>query len=134
MWCLAGLEAVHAYFPPRLHQRNVIQIRRHPGPKRATPLIQTHVDGYMLSLMLADLLQGLGAVTSAKWAAQGKVECGSYCVAQGKSSYARSCAFSSRLTLSSRCHSAARRNGCRNVDIGYHDPHFCHGLLSLGAT
>ncbi|KIO25801.1 hypothetical protein M407DRAFT_24856 [Tulasnella calospora MUT 4182] len=33
--------------------------------------------------MFADLLQALGASTSAKWAAQGKVTCGSYCDAQG---------------------------------------------------
>lgn len=38
----------------------------------------------MLSLLFADLLQGLGAVTSAKWAAEGRVTCGSYCVAQGE--------------------------------------------------
>ncbi|KIO16181.1 hypothetical protein M407DRAFT_233327, partial [Tulasnella calospora MUT 4182] len=63
--------------------RNVIETRRHPGPNGPVPLIRTHVDGYMLSLLFADLLQGLGAVTSAKWAAEGKVTCGSYCAAQG---------------------------------------------------
>ncbi|KAG8997283.1 hypothetical protein FRB93_000416 [Tulasnella sp. JGI-2019a] len=64
--------------------RNVIYNRLHPGPHGQTlPLIRTHVDGYMLSLLFADLLQGIGAFLSAKWAANGRVTCSTYCSAQG---------------------------------------------------
>ncbi|KAG8927978.1 hypothetical protein FRC03_003648 [Tulasnella sp. 419] len=63
--------------------RNVISDRRNPGPNGPAPLIRTHIDGYILSLMFADLLQGLGAIFSAKWAAEGKVYCSNYCTAQG---------------------------------------------------
>ncbi|KAG8903040.1 hypothetical protein FRB99_003811 [Tulasnella sp. 403] len=63
--------------------RNFVENRRKPGPNGVQPLIRTHVDAYMISLMFADLLQGLGAVTSAKWAADGRVVCSAYCTAQG---------------------------------------------------
>ncbi len=46
-------------------------------------LIRTHVDAYLLSLLFADLLQGIGAVLSLKWSLEKKTYCSAYCTAQG---------------------------------------------------
>ncbi|KIO20481.1 hypothetical protein M407DRAFT_29889 [Tulasnella calospora MUT 4182] len=58
--------------------RNVVN----PPPGR-WKLIRTHVDAYLLSLLFADLLQGIGAVLSLKWALEKKTYCSVYCTAQG---------------------------------------------------
>ncbi|KAG8916879.1 hypothetical protein FRC01_002810 [Tulasnella sp. 417] len=58
--------------------RNVV----HPPPGK-WKLIRTHVDAYLLSLLFADLLQGIGAVLSLRWALKHKTYCSAYCTAQG---------------------------------------------------
>ncbi|CUA76072.1 hypothetical protein RSOLAG22IIIB_02079 [Rhizoctonia solani] len=66
--------------------RNHIQLRKLElaGPtKRSSHFFRTHVDFYMLSLLLADLLQGLGAVVNIEWIRGAECYCGSLCRAQG---------------------------------------------------
>ncbi|KAG8963312.1 hypothetical protein FRC05_004786 [Tulasnella sp. 425] len=58
--------------------RNVVN----PPPGK-WKLIRTHVDAYLLSLLVADLLQGIGAVLSLKWSLEQKTYCSAYCTAQG---------------------------------------------------
>ncbi|CAE6424687.1 unnamed protein product [Rhizoctonia solani] len=66
--------------------RNHVQLRKLElaGPtKRSSHFFRTHVDFYMLSLLLADLLQGLGAVVNIEWIRGAECYCGSLCRAQG---------------------------------------------------
>ncbi|QRW17909.1 G protein coupled glucose receptor regulating Gpa2 protein [Rhizoctonia solani] len=66
--------------------RNHVQLRRLElaGPtKRSSHFFRTHVDFYMLSLLVADLLQGLGAVVNIEWIRGAECYCGSLCKAQG---------------------------------------------------
>ncbi|KAJ1307500.1 hypothetical protein OPQ81_001599 [Rhizoctonia solani] len=66
--------------------RNHIQLKRLElaGPtKRSSHFFRTHVDFYMLSLLLADLLQGLGAVVNIEWIRGAECYCGALCRAQG---------------------------------------------------
>ncbi|KAF8606608.1 hypothetical protein BDV93DRAFT_349986 [Ceratobasidium sp. AG-I] len=66
--------------------RNHIQLRRFElqGPiKRSSSFFRTHVDFYMLSLLFADFLQGMGAVVNVEWVRGAQCYCGSLCRAQG---------------------------------------------------
>lgn len=66
--------------------RNHIQLRRFElqGPiKRSSSFFRSHVDFYMLSLLFADLLQGLGAIVNVEWIRGAECYCGSLCRAQG---------------------------------------------------
>ncbi|CAE6410613.1 unnamed protein product [Rhizoctonia solani] len=66
--------------------RNHVQLRRLElaGPtKRSSHFFRTHVDFYMLSLLVADLLQGLGAVVNIEWIRGAECYCGPLCKAQG---------------------------------------------------
>ncbi|KAG8764137.1 hypothetical protein FRC11_004625 [Ceratobasidium sp. 423] len=66
--------------------RNHVQLRKLElaGPtKRSSHFFRTHVDFYMLSLLVADLLQGLGAVVNIEWIRGAECYCGSLCRAQG---------------------------------------------------
>ncbi|CAE7076260.1 unnamed protein product [Rhizoctonia solani] len=66
--------------------RNHVQLRKLElaGPtKRSSHFFRTHVDFYMLSLLLADLLQGLGAIVNIEWIRGAECYCGSLCRAQG---------------------------------------------------
>ncbi|CAE6476337.1 unnamed protein product [Rhizoctonia solani] len=66
--------------------RNHVQLRKLEltGPtKRSSHFFRTHVDFYMLSLLFADLLQGLGAVVNIEWIRGAECYCGSLCRAQG---------------------------------------------------
>jgi hypothetical protein len=107
-WCVFSLER-RAQLMLAM-QRNVIQNRLNPGPNGPLPLIRTHVDGYMISLMFADLLQGIGAIMSARWAAAGRVYCSDYCTAQGMSSSSAHPSPHPHPPSIHRRNSAARRN------------------------
>ncbi|CAE6515883.1 unnamed protein product [Rhizoctonia solani] len=66
--------------------RNHVQLRKLElaGPtKRSSHFFRTHVDFYMLSLLVADLLQGLGAVVNIEWIRGAQCYCGPLCRAQG---------------------------------------------------
>lgn len=66
--------------------RNHVQLRRLElaGPtKRSSHFFRTHVDFYMLSLLFADLLQGLGAIVNIEWIRGAQCYCGALCRAQG---------------------------------------------------
>ncbi|QRV89717.1 G protein coupled glucose receptor regulating Gpa2 protein [Ceratobasidium sp. AG-Ba] len=66
--------------------RNHIQLRRLElaGPtRRSSTFFRTHVDFYMLSLLFADLLQGLGAMVNIEWIRGSQCYCGALCRAQG---------------------------------------------------
>ncbi|KAG8857234.1 hypothetical protein FRB96_005909 [Tulasnella sp. 330] len=52
--------------------------------------------------MFADLLQGLGAVFSAKWAADGRVICSAYCSAQGTTIHPQLCLPDNHITHGAR--------------------------------
>lgn len=63
--------------------RNYIRNVLHPPPGGEWRLIRTHVDAYLLSLLLSDFLQGLGAILNIKWSAERQVYCSATCTAQG---------------------------------------------------
>ncbi|KAG9031593.1 hypothetical protein FRB95_002522 [Tulasnella sp. JGI-2019a] len=62
--------------------KNYIRNLANPPPGKWR-LIRTHVDAYMLSLMVADLLQAVGAILTSRWAIEQKTYCSAYCIAQG---------------------------------------------------
>lgn len=49
----------------------------------STKIVNTHVDIYMISLLVSDMLQAIGAVLDIRWIRRGSVSCGGYCTAQG---------------------------------------------------
>lgn len=62
--------------------RNYIHNIRHPPPAKWR-LLRTHVDAYLLSLLLSDFLQGLGAIFTIKWTLDKRVSCSPLCITQG---------------------------------------------------
>jgi hypothetical protein len=70
---LVSLTAVICFFA--LVARNAIVLKRWP--------IRTAIDVYMISLLLADLLQAFGAVADLRWIIGGTVSCSAFCAAQG---------------------------------------------------
>ena len=60
-----------------------VQNVRDPPPGGKWRLVRTHIDAYLLSLLGAEIVQGLGAVMNAKWVLEGTVYCSDYCTAQG---------------------------------------------------
>jgi hypothetical protein len=63
--------------------RNFIRNVVDPPPGGEWRLIRTHLDAYLLSLLGAETLQGIGAVMSMKWVLEGTVYPSNYCTAQG---------------------------------------------------
>jgi hypothetical protein len=63
--------------------RNFIRNLIDPPPGGEWRLIRTHVDAYLLSLLCAEIWQGIGAIMSVKWVLEGTVYCSNYCTAQG---------------------------------------------------
>jgi hypothetical protein len=49
-----------------------------------------HIDLYMLSLLAADLVQGIGAMLDVHWVRERSVQCGGYCNAQGTYTFIQS--------------------------------------------
>jgi len=57
-------------------------VRRTPGA-RWEHLIKTPIEIYVLSLFVADLIQGIGIVLGTRWINEGVVVCGTHCTIQG---------------------------------------------------
>ena len=62
---------------------NFIRNLRDPPPGGEWRLVRTHIDAYLLSLFVAEIMQGLGAIMNAKWVLEGTLHCSGYCTAQG---------------------------------------------------
>ncbi|KAH7100171.1 hypothetical protein BKA62DRAFT_256444 [Auriculariales sp. MPI-PUGE-AT-0066] len=58
-------------------------VRNATGSPKTRPIINTHLDIYMISLLVSDSFQAIGAVMDIRWIRQGTVSCGSFCNAQG---------------------------------------------------
>ena len=63
--------------------RNFIRNVRDPPPGGEWRLVRTHVDAYLLSLLSAETVQGVGAIMNVKWILEGGLYCSDYCTAQG---------------------------------------------------
>ncbi|KZV92211.1 hypothetical protein EXIGLDRAFT_718599 [Exidia glandulosa HHB12029] len=68
--------------------RHVVLVRRTSGgaPQsegKKRPIVKTHVDAYMISLLVSDLLQAVGAMINVHHVRVGRTECSVYCTAQG---------------------------------------------------
>ncbi|KAF8583204.1 hypothetical protein K439DRAFT_76324 [Ramaria rubella] len=62
--------------------RNVMRkLRRYP--REEWRFFKSPLDVYMLSLLVSDLLQGVGILLDIKWVVEGSVRCGAYCTTQG---------------------------------------------------
>jgi len=63
--------------------RNFIRNVKDPPPGGEWRLVRTHIDAYLLSLLGAETVQGVGAIMNTKWVLEGTVYCSDYCTAQG---------------------------------------------------
>jgi len=63
--------------------RNFIQNVKDPPPGGEWRLVRTHIDAYLLSLLGAETVKGVGGIMSAKWVLEGALYCSDYCTAQG---------------------------------------------------
>jgi hypothetical protein len=53
------------------------------APQDRHKTIRTHIDAYLLCLLIADVVQGFGAIVNIRWIVAGRTFCGHTCTMQG---------------------------------------------------